>query len=70
MNPVAVLANLEQLGGALPSTYVVGCRPGTVEDGMGLSDPVSAAVPVALDVLEDLLHRLLAPAEHVAARGC
>jgi hydrogenase maturation protease len=44
MNPVAVLANLEVLGGTLPATYVVGCVPVTVDEGMGLSDVVSAAV--------------------------
>ena len=44
MNPVAVLANLEVLGGALPPTYVVGCVPATVGEGMGLSGVVSAAV--------------------------
>src|SRR3954453_21370726 len=37
MNPVAVLASLGPLGGTLPATYVVGCRPGTTEDGIGLT---------------------------------
>jgi hydrogenase maturation protease len=44
MNPVAVLANLDVLGGTLPPTYVVGCVPVTVDEGIGLSDVVSAAV--------------------------
>ena len=44
MNPVAVLANLEVLGGTLPPTYVVGCVPLSVDEGMGLSAPVAAAV--------------------------
>jgi hydrogenase maturation protease len=51
MNPVAVLASLEQLGGTLPPTYVVGCRPATTEEGIGLSDVVSAAVPAAVDAV-------------------
>ncbi len=34
MNPVAVLANLEALGGSLPPTYVVGC----VRDEPGRAD--------------------------------
>ena len=50
MDPVAVLASLGQLGGTLPPTYVVGCRPATTEDGIGLSEPVAAAVPVAVGV--------------------
>ena len=29
MNPVAVLASLEPLGGTLPPTYLVGCCPAT-----------------------------------------
>ena len=37
MNPVAVLANLDQLGGTLPRTYVVGCTPAAVDEGIGLS---------------------------------
>ncbi|HSE07097.1 MAG TPA: carbamoyltransferase HypF [Nocardioidaceae bacterium] len=55
MNPVAVLANLERLGGTLPPTYVVGCRPATVEDGIGLSPAVEAAVPVAVETVRRLL---------------
>lgn len=56
MSPVAVLASLESLDGTLPRTYVVGCRPVSVEDGIGLSGPVAAAVPVAVEAV----HRLLA----------
>jgi hydrogenase maturation protease len=63
MNPVAVLASLGQLGGALPPTYVVGCRPATTEDGIGLSEPVAAAVPVAVDVVSRLVDDLLARVE-------
>ena len=63
MNPVAVLASLGQLGGTLPATYVVGCRPATTEDGIGLSEPVAAAVPVAVDVVTRLVDDLLARVE-------
>ncbi|MGA9748487.1 MAG: hydrogenase maturation protease [Nocardioides sp.] len=59
MNPVAVLASLGQLGGTLPPTYVVGCRPATTEDGIGLSEAVEAAVPVALETVGTLLAELL-----------
>ncbi len=55
MAPVAVLASLRQLGGTLPPTYVVGCRPGTVEEGIGLSEPVAAAVPAAMVAVRSLL---------------
>ncbi len=63
MNPVAVLASLDALGGSLPRTYVVGCRPATVEEGIGLSPAVAAAVPEALGVLTGLLDRLHAGVE-------
>jgi hydrogenase maturation protease len=55
MAPVAVLASVQQLGGRLPPTYVVGCRPATVEDGIGLSSAVAAAVPRAMDAVRALL---------------
>ena len=55
MAPVSVLASLGQLGGTLPPTFVIGCRPETVEDGIGLSDAVSAAVPRALATVRELL---------------
>ena len=63
MDPVAVLASLGQLGGTLPPTYVVGCRPATTEDGIGLSEPVAAAVPVAVGVVGRLVDDLLVRAE-------
>ncbi len=56
MAPVAVLASLESLGGRLPPTYVVGCTPADLEEGIGLSPPVEAAVPEAMDLVSTLLH--------------
>ncbi len=55
MAPVAVLANLRKLGGSLPPSYVVGCRPATVEEGIGLSEPVATAVPRAIAAVRALL---------------
>ena len=59
MSPAAVLATLGSLGGALPPTYVVGCRPASTEEGIGLSDVVAAAVPRAVDTVNRLLDDLL-----------
>jgi hydrogenase maturation protease len=59
MNPVAVLSNVERLGGTLPPTYVVGCAAADVADGIGLSASVAAAVPAAVDAVHALLDRLL-----------
>ncbi len=50
MAPIAVLASLGQLGGTLPPTYVVGCEPADVGEGMGLTPAVEAAVDTAVDV--------------------
>jgi hydrogenase maturation protease len=55
MAPVAVLASLADLGGRLPPTYVVGCRPATVEEGIGLSAAVEAAVPAAMEAVHAVL---------------
>jgi len=64
MQPVAVLASLGALGGSLPPTYVVGCRPENLEEGIGLSEPVEAAVPVAVDTVTALVRRLASAESH------
>jgi hydrogenase maturation protease len=55
MAPVAVLASVESLGGQLPPTYVVGCTPATLEEGIGLSERVEAAVGPAMDTIRVVL---------------
>jgi hydrogenase maturation protease len=55
MAPVAVLASVRHLGGTLPPTYVVGCRPETVDEGIGLSDAVAAAIPHAVAAVRSVL---------------
>ena len=45
MDPVAVLSALPGLGGELPPTYLVGCRPAVLTEGMGLTAAVRDAVP-------------------------
>jgi hydrogenase maturation protease len=55
MDPMAVLSGLPSLGGALPPTYVVGAQPANLEEGIGLSDPLRAAVPVAGAAVRELL---------------
>ncbi|GHK05040.1 peptidase M52 [Streptomyces sp. Y2F8-2] len=60
MTPDAVLALLSTLcagTGAEPPrrTLVVGCEPAAVEERVGLSPPVSAAVPEAVRLIEEML---------------
>jgi hydrogenase maturation protease len=62
MNPAAMLAALDRLGGTLPATYVVGCRVSAVDEGIGLSEPVAAAVRQAAGTVRDLVLRLTADA--------
>lgn len=55
MDPVTVLASLRALGGRLPRTLVVGCVPADLDDGIGLSPVVAAAVAPAAATVRDLL---------------
>ena len=59
MDPVAVLASLEAMGGRLPPTYVVGCRPADLSEGIGLSDPVARAVGDAVLTVRRLVDELV-----------
>jgi hydrogenase maturation protease len=60
MTPDTVLALLGTLcagtGGEPPRrVLVVGCEPASVDEGIGLSPPVSDAVPEAVRLIEKLL---------------
>ncbi|RAX46514.1 peptidase M52 [Arthrobacter sp. AQ5-06] len=55
MDPAAVLGKLRTLGGEVPVTYVVGCVPADVTEGIGLTPPVSAALPGAMAAVVSLL---------------
>ncbi|SNY54802.1 hydrogenase maturation protease [Paractinoplanes atraurantiacus] len=58
MDPAAMLAHLEQLGGKLPMTYLVGCRAATTAEWIGLSPSVTAAIPEAIAAVRSVLSRL------------
>jgi len=51
MDPGTVFASLRALGGAAPRTIVVGCQAADVSDGIGLSEPVRAAIAGAVDAV-------------------
>jgi hydrogenase maturation protease len=59
MDPVSVLANLEALGGTLPLTFVIGCQPGNVDERIGLSPTVAAAVDEAARIVRDVIDDLI-----------
>lgn len=58
MDPAAVFAGVRALGGVLPPTIVVGCQVLSVAEGMGLSEPVAAALPEAVDTVYEVVERL------------
>jgi hydrogenase maturation protease len=60
MDPATVFASLRALGGTAPRTIVVGCEVADVAEGMGLSEPVQAAVPEAVQAVEAVVTMLRA----------
>jgi hydrogenase maturation protease len=62
MDPAAVFASLRALGGRPPYTVVVGCEAGSVEEGMGLTEPVANAVPRAARAVAEIVAALQKPA--------
>jgi hydrogenase maturation protease len=61
MDPGAVFASLNALGGTPPYTVVIGCEAANVDERIGLSDEVCAAIPAAVRAVEEVLARLLEP---------
>jgi hydrogenase maturation protease len=55
MSPAVVLGLLAGLGGHLPRVVVVGCQPLTIDEGMGLSEPVEAALAPAAATVRQIL---------------
>jgi hydrogenase maturation protease len=62
MDPAAVFASLRALGGSLPYTVVIGCEAASVEEGIGLTEPVAKAVPRAARAVEEIVAALQSPA--------
>jgi hydrogenase maturation protease len=63
MDPAAVFASLRALGGTAPRTIVVGCEVADVEERMGLSERVQAAIPTAVQAVESAVAMLRAEDE-------
>jgi hydrogenase maturation protease len=55
MDPATVLAHLAALGGRVATVLVVACEPETIEEGIGLSATVQAAVPEAVGLVERVM---------------
>ena len=55
MNPESTLVLVRALGGMPTRILIVGCEPANLEEGIGLSQPVAAAVDEAIEVVRELL---------------
>ena len=69
MDPAAVFASLTALGGTAPYTVVIGCEAANVHEGMGLSEPVAAAVERTVAAVEEVVAGLLGGAGAPAREG-
>ena len=64
MQPDLVLSLAGSLGGDAGRVLVVGCEPATLEEGIGLSAPVTAAVDEAVQMIT----RLVTTGQHASGR--
>ena len=55
MEPTSVFSLLQSLGETPAKTLIVACQPADTDDGIGLSDPVAAAVEPAVELIRTVL---------------
>jgi hydrogenase maturation protease len=55
LDPASVLRLVRRLGGQLARIVVVGCEPAAIDEGIGLSAPVAAAVDEAVQTVIGLV---------------
>jgi hydrogenase maturation protease len=66
LTPDDIFALLASLGGRPGRSLVVACEPADTSPGMGLSDPVQAALPHAVAAVEEILHEYRTPGKNGA----
>ena len=57
VSPEAIIGLLRALGGSPGRLLVVGCEPAQLDEGIGLSDPVAAAVDEAIALILSVVRR-------------
>ncbi len=57
LDPATVMGLLQGLGGSVGRMLVVGCQPATLQEQMGLSGPVEAAIDEAIRTVEELVQQ-------------
>lgn len=65
MEPGSMLAMLDLLGGKVEKVLVVACEPQDVSEGIGLTAPIEAAVPRAIEMVMELVEMEAGPASPV-----
>ncbi len=68
MSPDIVLATLAHLGGSVDRIVIVGCQPGDLGEGIGLSPAVEAAISAAADLCLEVIAGNAQPAERGSVR--
>ena len=68
MSPDIVLATLAHLGGSVDRIVIVGCQPGDLDEGIGLSPAVEAAISAAADLCLEVISENAQPAERGSVR--
>ena len=53
MSPAVVLDMLAGLGGSVDRVLIVGCQPATVDEGIGLSEPVAVGIDRGCDAVDE-----------------
>jgi len=61
MNPQVVLNTLARLGGSVEKIFIVGCQPANLQEGMGLTAAVAAAVDEAVEMCCQLVSDIAEP---------
>jgi hydrogenase maturation protease len=69
LTPGGVMSLVPTLGGAVDRILVVGCQPAVLDDGIGLSPAVQAAVQPAADLVRDVVRRELDRLDPALAGG-
>lgn len=64
VRPEHVLANMRALGGTVGRVVIVGCEPESLEEGIGLSHTVTAALPEAERLVLEIATGLPTVAAH------
>jgi hydrogenase maturation protease len=67
LSPDDIFGLLVSMGGRPGRSLVVACEPADLRPGMGLSDPVSAALPHAVRAVEEILAHATADTADTAA---